>query len=164
MFFPTLPFDEDSSICYVVVTVKKEALFAIFLGSVIGLAIAFGLWRANRALLPAKQVEATQSPTQTLAQKAENKIEKSSLLVVRPQNNAVVTTEKISVEGSSTPNSTVVVATNDSETILQTGKNGEFAGNVELSGGPNQINVISFDNTGAESSTSLTVVYSTELQ
>lgn len=143
---------------------RKEVLLAIFLGSAIGLAIAFGLWRANKAFLPARQVGAIQSPTQTIIQKAENKAAESALLVVRPQNNTVVAAEKIDVEGSSTPNSTVVIATNDSETVLQTGKNGEFAGSIGLSGGPNQINVISFDNMGNESSTSLTVVYSTELQ
>ncbi|OGY07791.1 MAG: hypothetical protein A2782_01460 [Candidatus Blackburnbacteria bacterium RIFCSPHIGHO2_01_FULL_43_15b] len=143
---------------------RKEALFAIFLGSVIGLAIAFGLMRANKALVPAKQVEATQSPTQNPSLQTEEKVAAGALLVVKPQNNAIVPTSKVSVEGSSTPNSTVVIATNGSEAVLQTSKNGEFTSQVELSGGPNQIKVISFDNNGNESSTSLTVVYSTELQ
>ena len=129
---------------------RKEALFAIFLGSVIGLAIAFGLMRANKALVPAKQVEATQSPTQNPSLQTEEKVAAGALLVVKPQNNAIVPTSKVSVEGSSTPNSTVVIATNGSEAVLQTSKN--------------QIKVISFDNNGNESSTSLTVVYSTELQ
>ncbi|MBI4029180.1 MAG: hypothetical protein HY376_02340 [Candidatus Blackburnbacteria bacterium] len=143
---------------------RKEVLFAIFLGSLVGLAIAFGLMRANKALVPAKQTEASQSPTQNPSSQTEEKVAAGTLLVVKPQNNAVVSTNKINVEGSSAPNSTVVVATNDSEAILQTGKNGEFTGNVELSGGPNEIKVTSFDMSGNESSTTLTVVYSTELQ
>lgn len=145
---------------------RKEVIFAILIGAFIGLAIAFGLWRANKAFLPQKQPnEATETPgTQNDQQSTENKIATSSLLITQPENGAVVSTDTISVEGSTFANSTVVIATNADEAIVQADKDGTFSADIKLGAGANQIKVTSFDKDGNEASTNVTVVYSTELE
>jgi hypothetical protein len=146
---------------------RKEVLIAILLGSAIGLAIAFGIWRANKAFLPQRKEEATQSPSITqVVEDGENEDGKDTgpLVITSPENNLVVGTGKISIEGVSTENATIVITTNIAENILQTGSDGKFKGDIELEGGVNLIKVVSYDKTGNKTEKSLTIVYSTEFE
>lgn len=140
-------------------------LFAILLGSIVGLAIAFGIWRANKAFLPQKKEEATQTPSiSQAAENSEEEVGSGPLTITSPENNLVVGTDKITIEGVSTENATIVITTNVAESILQTGSDGKFKGDIELEGGVNLIKVVAYDKTGNKTEKALTIVYSTEFE
>lgn len=133
---------------------RKEVLVAIIIGGLLGLAVAFGIWRANKALAPKTQVEPFPSP---VAQE-----EKSELIVTSPESGSVVSENKVLVQGSATPNATIVILYNEGEIIVQADEAGSFEQEVELSGGANEIKVAAYDEQGNQKEKTITVVYSTE--
>lgn len=147
---------------------RKEVLLAIMVGAFIGSTIAFGIWRANKAFLPAKQVEATQTPNtitdKTSSDQTQTNVAQGSLLVTEPENNAVVATEKVTVKGAYLPNATIVIASTEGQAIVQSDKEGSFSAEISLTGGPNIVHISAYDSEGNESTNTLTIIYSTELE
>lgn len=140
---------------------RKEVAVAILLGSVLGLALAFGIWRANKVLRP--QTPTTES-TPSTSQDADQTKKKNTgtLFVTTPENNSVVNEDKIIVQGSTTPYATIVIVANTGEIISQAKQDGSFSEEIKLSGGPNEIRVLSYDKEGNKSEQTLVIVYSTE--
>lgn len=139
-------------------SMRKEVLVAILIGIILGSAVAFGIWRANLALLPKK--EAVQTEQQPLASPEEQKT--SSLIIIQPENNTIVSQDKVTIKGAASPNSTVVILTNLKDYVAETDKDGAFEQEVELEGGANEITVVSYDSEGGEAKEMLTLVFSTE--
>lgn len=134
---------------------RKEVLVAIIVGTTLGLLVAFGVWRANKAIAPQQQVVAEK----------EVKIEEplqDSLAVTEPESGVVVSEDKITVKGSAQPGSTVVLLFNAGQIILQPDEQGDFEQEVELEGGANEIRIISYDQEGNKQEKTVVVVYSTE--
>lgn len=136
---------------------RKEVLVAVVIGAVLGLAIAFGIWRANQAFAPKEKIA-----TEMEAPAPQEEITEGQLVIAQPQTGALVSQDKITVKGSSQPGSTIVILTNSGEVITTAGLSGNFEQEVELSGGANQITVIAYDKDGNQSQKTVTVVYSTE--
>lgn len=137
---------------------RKEVFIAILIGIILGGTVAFGIWRANIAFLPKKEVNQTeQLPTTTVSAE-----QQSSILITQPENNSIVPENKVIIKGATTPNSTVVLLTPADEEIVQSDKDGAFEQEVELEGGPNEIKILSYDSAGNEQQATLMVVYSTE--
>lgn len=140
---------------------RKEVLFAVIIGVLLGAIVAFGVWRANLALVSQKNQGQTQS-SPTL--KAEEEIKTSQLVITEPENNLVVSSDKITIKGSAQPLSTIVILANSENTIFEAGSDGSIEQEVELVGGPNKIIVIAYDKDGNESKQTLNIVYSTEFE
>lgn len=137
---------------------RKEVLVAILIGIILGSAVAFGIWRANLALLPKKEaVQTEQQPGPSLDEQ-----KTSSLIITQPENNTIVSQDKVTIKGAASPNSTVIILTNLKDYVAETDKDGAFEQEVELEGGPNEILVTSYDEASNETSQTLTLVYSTE--
>lgn len=138
---------------------RKEVLFAIFLGIALGGAVAFGIWRANLAFGPKKEDVATsQTPV------PQDNISSSQLVVTQPEDNSISAKDKITIKGATTPASTIVITTEADSQITQTNSEGGFEQEVTLAPGPNQVLIKAFDAQGNESEQRLTVVYSTEFE
>ncbi|MDO8599896.1 MAG: hypothetical protein Q7R44_00590 [bacterium] len=140
---------------------RREVLFAIVLGVGLGALVAFGLWRANLIFSPNNTnpkplTEITSSPSSQV-------VEVSDLIVTSPEDNLVVSDNTLKIPGSATPRATIVILTPADEEILEAKNDGSFEAEVEISGGPNEILVKSYDENGRESTQKLNVVYSTEL-
>ena len=137
---------------------RKEVLIAIFIGILLGSAIAFGISRVNSYLSPKKDsaVASEQKP-----EEAQN-IDTSQLIITQPEDNSVSSKDKITIKGSASPNSTVVIVSNLSEAVTQAKNDGSFEQEIGLDGGPNQITILAYDSQGNESKQIVTVVYSTE--
>ena len=143
---------------------RKEVLVAIAVGSLVGLIIAFGVWRANKAFSFSK-IKSSIETTSQEGSKEDNKPKTpTSLVVTSPENSAILSSDKVKVEGSSTPEATIVLSSENYETITETNKDGEFKTEIELAGGVNQVKVASYDLNGNKQETSLTVIYSTEFK
>lgn len=135
---------------------RKEVFIAILIGLILGGAVAFGIWRANLALVK-EEVQTEQSAIPSPQEQTP-----SSLIITQPENNAVVSEDRVTVKGAATPNANIVFLTNEDEIITQATREGTFEQEVELIGGANEITVIAYDDQGNESRSSVVVVYSTE--
>lgn len=135
---------------------RREVLFAILLGIILGGAVAFGIWRANLAFGPQKDSIAT------VASPEPNTIVNTQLVVTQPENNTVVSEDNIIVKGATTPGSTVVIMSEKEEKIVTVPQSGTFEEEIKLAPGPNEITISSFDEQSNESRQTLVVIYSTE--
>lgn len=140
---------------------RKEVLVAILIGVILGALVAFGIWRANLALLPKKEAVKTE---QRAGPTPSAEVPASSLILTQPEDNTILSQDKVIIKGATTPGATVLFLTNIDELVTQADKDGAFEQEVELEGGPNEITVTSYDESGNEMTQTLTLVYSTEFE
>ena len=143
---------------------KKEVLLAIIIGFSLGLAITFGVWKANKALkeaapkqqlLPSQVQEKEKIPSPTPVSSQLN------LLITSPEDNSIINKEKINVSGKTSPKATVVILYGEGEKIIEADENGNFTSEITLVGGANEITVSAYDQDGNEATKTLNLVYST---
>ncbi|MBI3290533.1 hypothetical protein HYZ78_04005 [Candidatus Microgenomates bacterium] len=139
---------------------RKEVIVAVLLGGSLGLAIAFGVWRANLALKPqsttSEQISATNSSSPTPVA--------GTLLVTEPEENSLVSTESITVRGKAEPRSTIVVTTPVDAKSVAADNSGNWIAELRLAAGANAVLVTAVSESGEELSTQITVTYSTEFK
>lgn len=138
---------------------RKEVLVAIILGVGLGALVAFGIWRANLAFSPKK--EAMETPGIETSATPEP-MQNTDLIITQPEESSVVNTDKVTIKGSATPRSTVVVITAVDQSISEADQDGSFQQDVTLDSGPNEVKIVSYDPSGNESSQTLNLVYSTQ--
>ena len=137
---------------------RKEVPVAILLGCAVGAVVAFGLWRANKAL--------QEKPQQFIQnQTPKNKEpQPDSLVVASPEKDIVVSEAKVNVEGTTKSESLVTISTAKQDVVVEANAKGEFSAEIELDAGANLIKVVSVDKEGNKEEIELAVVYSTELE
>lgn len=135
---------------------RKEIIFAILAGLVLGVIIAFGVWRANTVL----KSETSDGSIETLNDSSLSS-QSSGLTVASPETDDVITESPILVSGLTQPNSWVILSGETEDYILQADTSGNFEQEVALAGGVNQIIIRSVSEDQAKE-TILRVVYSTE--
>jgi len=138
---------------------KKEVLLAIGIGFAIGLLITFGVYLAQRSF---QESSVIQSP---VAEKPATEITPTeiipSLSIVSPLDQSISKDGKISLIGVAAPDSQVVILTEKGEKLIQADNKGNFATDISLISGENEIEVDSFTDQGDKVSKTITVVYST---
>jgi len=143
---------------------KKEVLLAIIIGFGLGLLITFGVWKANKALkevAPKKQLpsqetqEEEKTPSPTLAPP------QLSLVITSPEDNSIVSKEKVNISGKTPWRATVVIIYEEGEKIIETDENGNFSTEITLVSGANEIIVSAYDEDSNEVTKTLNLVYST---
>lgn len=145
---------------------RKEALFAILGGIILGLAVAFGVWRTNDALtkikneqaLPQKESEIQQSFSKANGNPSLNNPE-TKLTIAKPDHLDVYTQEKANIKGLTIPNSIVVISNNKNDYILKSNTEGIFSQEIELEDNTNNI-LIGIPNNNIKN---ITIFYSSEL-
>lgn len=135
---------------------RKELIWAGIIGISFGLIIAFGAWRINSSLQP-KTPAASPAPTPIAG-------ENLSVALNKPENDDVVTTDKVSVSGITKPLSWITFSGEKGGSILQSGQDGVFSQDIDLASGVNQIKVAAIDSGGNQTSQNLLVVYSALFQ
>ena len=135
---------------------RREVIIAIVAGLLVGVAIGFGIWRANKFLSPKQESRrGTPAVKETVGALID-------LLIYSPEDNIVVAKDFVVVEGKTNPKATIVVLANTGEIILTAGKEGKFSQEVRLESGANEITFVAYSDEGEEVRKTLTVVYSTE--
>lgn len=140
--------------------VRKEVLFAILLGILLGAAIAFGIWRANKALSP----KIVKTDSQNEVGQPQNDAAKQDLVITSPEDKTIVDQEKIILKGTATPNAIIVIIAGNQEVIIQAKNDSTFEQEITLQGGINKIKVTTYDSEGNKKEQEITVVYSTEFK
>ena len=133
---------------------RKEVIFAVLAGAILGLVVAFGVYRANSALKPATT---SQTPENTPEPKVN-----VELSIVKPVALSVVTSPTLSVSGITLANATLAISGETKSYILEADASGAFSQSVALEGGLNEIKVFSFDKDGGSREKSVLVIYSSE--
>jgi len=140
---------------------RKEVFIAIVVGSVLGVVIAYGAWRANSAIT-------NKGPRFNTSEQAEDNSPKAvdglSLSLVEPVNYQVLVSEPTNFNGIARANSYVYVSGEGSDYFAKTDEQGKFNLGVGLIGGVNEVLVGSFDASGVGETEGLLLVYSTEYE
>jgi len=141
---------------------RKEVIFAIVGGMVLGLVVIGGLWWANRTaseenLTAPSPTAAGLSPTLTPSAPT------SSLLlkIESPEDESIVEEEKVVLKGETAPGSVVVVIYPEGENIVEADEGGNFETEITLVGGANEVKITAYDKEGNQTEKNLTLVYST---
>jgi hypothetical protein len=131
---------------------NKDAILATIIGFGIGLVIT-GLVITGPTLIKSfPSVHLTnptsKQPTKPSAldetPKPNNNITNSTLTIQNPQPETIATKNSISVYGTSTPNNPVVIAGENTETVITADASGKFTGNITLTEGKNTITVTGY--------------------
>lgn len=136
---------------------RKEIVFAIVFGGVLGLVVAFGIWRVNSALLTknkgGEKVEASPTP-------------KPEFLVslAKPENNDVITSSPFEITGLTKAGALVAVSAEENDYVADANSQGIFSKPVNLAGGVNQILLTVYDEAGNPAEARVLVVFSSEFK
>jgi len=133
---------------------RKEVIVAVVAGSLLGLTIAFGIWRANHALSPNNN---SQDPTPTPSQNQIN-----GLTIAKPDDFEVLTQTSTMISGITSLNFLVVVSAEEQDYFVNPLEDGSFEAEVELIGGSNQVVIATFDTKGNQVEKRLNLALSTE--
>ncbi len=137
----------------------KEIIYASLAGSVLGLVIAFGVWRTNSAFKA--ETVSSQSPI------ASGKPQPSfanhfDLSIAKPDETDLITQTPLTVSGITKAGSWIIISAENKDYMLQAGNDGNFSQDIGLLSGVNQVVITSFDSDGNSLSKTLNLVYSTE--
>lgn len=133
---------------------RKEIVAAIIAGSLLGLVIAFGVWRANIALSPKSGPDETPQETPVPQQ--------VDLVVASPESGMVLTSSPTKVSGITKAGNFVALIGEEDDAIVAADETGAFEGEIKLTGGLNEIVVVSFDAADGQTSQTINVAYSSQ--
>jgi hypothetical protein len=140
---------------------RKEVLWAVIAGIILGLVVAFGVYRINSTISGNKSRNNIDlsTPTPPPGTSGEFKI-----VLDKPAENDVVTQNLVTVSGLTKPSSWVTFSGESGDYTIQSDASGAFAQDVDLIPGINQIKVTAFETSGGKSATEVLVVYSSSFQ
>jgi hypothetical protein len=137
---------------------KKEAIFAILIGIIVGLGITFGIYtiRKNKTSEIDQQIQNLASTPTPAPEDNGN----SKLLITSPKDESILSSTSLRISGNAEPNEMIVIFINEKEYITQADSIGAFAKDVELDDGGNIIDVTSVATDGSQTTQTLNVVVS----
>ena len=128
---------------------RKEALFAIFIGIVVGLGITYGIYKIRQVVTPptpkTNQTDSSFTDEQILEEAVSEK-----LFITVPEEGTTTTTDSITLSGNAEPNELIVVLLHDDQYITKSDDIGAFAQTLELQDGGNVIQVFAISNDGTQ--------------
>jgi len=138
---------------------KKEVFLAIIIGIIFGLTVMLAFDTKKKDGLG----RATPSPSNSLPPTTppEKMKEDIFLTVSEPDSEAVSSQEKIILKGKTNPLATIVIIWEKGENILVANEDGQFETEINLSPGPNEIEISAYNENGLVTKKILTVTYST---
>jgi hypothetical protein len=139
---------------------RKELIFAIFAGILFGVVIAFGIFRANKAIKtnPPELSTSKQSGSDVI----DKKDSKSSITIAKPENGDVLGNDVTTISGISMPNAKMLISSNLEDHFLTSNENGAFEQEIELAPSINQIDIIVIDENSTVATENIVIVYSNE--
>ena len=135
---------------------RKEIPIAVIGGSLVGLVIAYGVWRANIALRGKDEVADNNS------QQEEVKNNTLGLTIAKPTNFSVFLEKKATISGVSQAGY-ITISGEESDTLFKTNSDGGFEKEIPLTGGVNEVKVNTFSKEEAGESANLIIIYTSKL-
>lgn len=145
----------------------KEYLLTIILGAILGFGVTGGYFALNKSNIKQNPSNISPTPTSTDAQMStqisitpaisENK---STINIISPEDNTVLSTSKTSIKGDAKPNSLIVITTSTKTYSDKANSNGVFSIDIDLDSGINLIKISSIDSNDNQDETEVTLTYS----
>lgn len=140
---------------------RKEVVFAIILGLTLGLILAFGVYRANKATNTDVTASNNTNPTPTPTLAASNS---GTLNLVNPQDGQIFNSPIATVTGSTKAGNMITIISENDELFVKPNADGSFEAEVKLDNGVNNLRVSTFTPTGDRQDVNLKVVYTTAVK
>ncbi|MEK7066098.1 MAG: hypothetical protein AAB965_00830 [Patescibacteria group bacterium] len=137
---------------------RKEVLFAVIFGIILGGVILYGINLANKSVNSIKEeraAEPTTTPTPALPDK--------SLSIISPQNHSVTSDKTVTLLGKDTPASGLAIISESDDLLIETSPEGTFSARLNLIGGENTITVTELKNDNTTITEAITIIQSTNL-
>lgn len=139
---------------------RKEVFFAILAGTIFGLVVAFGIWRANSSIKPKGDIsEAT--PTASTPTPAVTEV---GLTIAKPDSNSVFAENPVTLSGITKPDAWIAISSEEKDYVVKADTKGAFEQDIDLVGGVNEIIVTSFDDSGSSNTQKFLLVFSSEFK
>ena len=138
---------------------RKEIIFAIIAGIILGVIIAFGAWRINSV------VETEKITTETKKTPPENNDvpeEDLAITLSNTDNYDVITSQPLTITGLTKPNSKLIISAEENDYIVNADEAGEFSAKVDLVGGINRLILLAVDKNNNSAAKELVLIYSSE--
>jgi len=145
----------------------KELFLALTLGALLGFGITGTYLAVKKKPVsppPVAVLETTPTPVQTnisITPTVPVNTNDNQLTVDSPENESVVTSSQVTVKGSASPLSTIIITTATQTAYITADNGGLFSHNLTLDSGVNLIQIDAVDSTDNLSTTQLLVTYST---
>lgn len=143
---------------------RREVIFAILFGSILGTTLAFGIWKVNSSVV-IKSPEAT--PLSLIATQATTAPTLapvstiSDFLITSPRQTDLITTGSVIIAGQYKPNSTVIISADTKDYSAKASSNGSFTTSIEANAGINSILFTAFE--PEKKQKEIKLAYSTEV-
>ncbi len=137
---------------------RKEVLYAIIFGVILGGIILFGINLANNSvtnLPPESNPPLVTQPTPSVT--------KNTFEIISPQNHAVITEKTITLTGKATPNTSIAITSELDDLILEVSSEGNFSAEINLLAGENTLTVSNLVKDSLIETESITVIQSSTL-
>ncbi|MBI1871977.1 hypothetical protein HYS10_01015 [Candidatus Collierbacteria bacterium] len=134
---------------------RKEVLFAIILGLILGVVIIYGIQIANRSAKELAKTALTPTPTQEIQPNTPVQL----LTITSPQDHSVNFTDTVIITGTTKPNSEIIIINVEEEILTKADSVGLFSAKVKLTGGENIITISSLSPDQKQETIELTVTY-----
>ena len=141
----------------------KEIFIAIVLGSLLGLVVAFGVWKTNSAFENRQKIT-EESGTQEEEEASDSEVTGLKLTLIGPSDKTAVASSTLVLSGATRPSSLILAMGEDEQVVGKSNTSGEFELELELIGGLNQISIYAFDDNGGNVSESVRIAYSSQLK
>lgn len=135
---------------------RKEIIFAIILGLVVGLLITYGVYRSRQVDTSDEQDLTLNSTPTTITTEVGN------LVLHSPADESVVDTPDVTVAGTTDPQAFVVIFVNDIEHVTNADLSGNFSLGVTLETGSNVISVHALNEDGKKTTQERVVIHTTQ--
>lgn len=137
---------------------RKEVLYAIIFGIILGAIILFGIKLANNSvssLTSGNESTATDAPTPSPARK--------SFEIISPQNHAVLTDKVITLLGRADPSTSLAIISESDDLLLESSPEGTFSAEINLIAGENTLTVTTLLKDNLTESQTITVIQTNTL-
>ena|SRR5260221_724466 len=137
---------------------KKEVIFAILIGLILGLIVTYGIYRARTTFIsvtgPHNQLNASATPEPSGSVH-------NSLTLVSPDDESVQSSRDVKITGVTDPNAIVIIFVNDRQRVTNADNSGNFSVSDKLDKDGNTIIVRTIDENGNVAEEKRTVIIST---
>ncbi len=132
----------------------KEMVLAIVIGLTVGLLLTYGFYRARVMVIGPVSTPTTQSSNSPLPSPSAV----GTLVLINPEDEAVLTEKTLTIAGTTLANAQVVIFVNNEESLTTADTSGNFSTERQLVSGSNVITVHSIDENGSATSVEKTVI------
>ncbi|KKT40146.1 hypothetical protein A3K29_04575 [Candidatus Collierbacteria bacterium RIFOXYB2_FULL_46_14] len=137
---------------------RKEVLFAIIFGIILGGVILYGMNLANKSVTSLKEEIVQNSPATPTPTPTNN-----LLFIVSPQNHSVTSDKTITLTGRATPAANLAVVSETDDLILKASPEGTFSAQINLIGGENTIAVTELKSDNTTITEAITIIQTINL-